>query len=79
MPIMMIEHSIFAWSNAILSDQNFCQQIGFRGLEVLVKILSEHMGFCSIIWSVIGLINYPDGCKLIGMLNLMLATGLKIK
>ena len=38
---MMIEHSIFARSNATLSDQKFCQQIRFGGLEVLVKIMFD--------------------------------------
>ena len=50
---MMIEHSIFARSNAILSDQNVCQQIRFSGLEDLVKILLDQDDrankFCPII------------------------------
>ena len=35
---MMIERSIFARSNAILSDQNFCQQIRFSGLEGFIEM-----------------------------------------
>ena len=50
----MIEHRIFARSNAILSDQNFSQQIQVAGLEGLVKILLDQGDrankFCPIIY-----------------------------
>ena len=51
---MMIEQSIFARSNAILSDQNFCQQIRIVSLEGLVKNLLDKGDrankFCPIIY-----------------------------
>ena len=69
---MMIEHTIFARSNTILSDQNGCLLSHNIMEEGLGKILLDqddrankfcsildHMCFCSIIWSVIDLINDP--------------------
>ena len=40
-PIMMIEYKIFAWSNAILSNQNACLSSYNIMEESLVKILLD--------------------------------------
>ena len=68
---MMIEHTIFARSNTILSDQNACLLSYNIMEEGIVKILLDQddlankfcsiifMCFCLIIGSVIGLVNDP--------------------
>ena len=74
MPITMINKSISVRSNAILSDQNFCQRIllpKYNGKKVnirklcpiklieLNKIFTIICSFCPITSSLIGLINDP--------------------
>ena len=60
---MMIEHTIFARSKTILSDQNACLLTYNIVEEGLVKILLDQderaNKLCPIIWSVIGVINDP--------------------
>ena len=38
---MMIEHTIFAWSTTILSDQNACLYKGIGGSKVKFEILID--------------------------------------
>ena len=64
---MMIEHSIFARSNAILSNLQYHLSRFSKNSARLrwwsKQILFDHMCLCSIIWSEIGLMNDPDVIK----------------
>ena len=61
--IMMIEHSFFARSNAILSDRQYhlrrFSENSARSRWSSKQILFDHMCFCLNIWSRIDLINDP--------------------
>ena len=65
--ILMIDHWIFARSNAILSDRQYYlrrfSENSTRSRWSSKQILFDHMRFCSIIWSRIDLINDPGHCR----------------